>query len=140
MTFKFILFSILVGFTFPLLATESPEKKTLPFVVKRTVVVPVSPAMAELCPKIPNSKIRAFSNLNGVNREGTALAEKTEEQAVDVDIDKILATIREIKQNLCLAVGKGEVKFWVKSDFEGKILGIGGSAESGIEVMVQCEK
>lgn len=62
------------------------------------------------------------------------------EEAVPIEVKKLVSSIQEAKDVLCKAVGKnGEISFWLKASAELHVIGIGGSSESGIEVRMHCE-
>jgi hypothetical protein len=136
----YIVLIVIIGISSSAPAKGLQEKSTLTFINNRTVVVPESIAYKNKCFTENNCDVGATTERLHISPiENVAYFQKTEELAVSVETDKIITTIKEIKEKLCQTVGNGQIKFWMKSDFEGKFLGIGGSAESGIEVAVLCE-
>ena len=57
----------------------------------------------------------------------------------NIPIKEIKDTIAKVKGTVCEAVKPGTVKVWFSFDAEGKILGIGSSAQGGIEVTFECK-
>ncbi len=44
-----------------------------------------------------------------------------------------------VRQTICSGIKKGSVKVWISVDASGKILSLGASAQSGVEVSFQCD-
>lgn len=63
---------------------------------------------------------------------------KNNSMVKNVDISKIKEVIGKIKKTLCNEIKEGEVKVWLSVEGSGKILGVGASATSGIEVTIKC--
>ena len=47
--------------------------------------------------------------------------------------------IKTTRDAICPVNKNGEYKFWIKTDADGKVFGIGLSSEAGFEVTVKCE-
>jgi len=61
------------------------------------------------------------------------------EALVDVDLNQIRNLIRDAQKACCSAIPHGHFKIWIKMDASAKLLGIGTSGESGIEVSFDCK-
>ena len=57
---------------------------------------------------------------------------------VEAKISDIEGLIKKVKSSICRAMKRGEFKIWLKVDSASKIVGIGPSSESNIEVLVRC--
>lgn len=57
---------------------------------------------------------------------------------INLDLNEVSALIKKTKDSICDVVEKGAFTVWVKAEASGKVLGIGASGESGIQVEVDC--
>ena len=74
------------------------------------------------------------------DKNGQTMAVMQSDKTVSVPASEIGKTIRTVKNEICNTIENGEFKVWLKGEASGKILSIGASSESGIEVTVKCEK
>lgn len=97
------------------------NKETIPFIVKEQVVVPAS---------------------TGTRTTQTADSPPywivSKEKVSEVKSAEIGKIIKSVKDEICKTITEGEFKVWIKGEASGKIIGIGASSESGIEVTVKC--
>lgn len=64
---------------------------------------------------------------------------RTTEKIVNVDPSEISKILKSVRDEICNTIKDGEFKVWLKGEASGKILGVGASSESGIEVTVKCK-
>jgi hypothetical protein len=57
---------------------------------------------------------------------------------MNVPSTEISNVIRQLRDATCDAVGDGQVRAWLQGSASAKIFGIGGSADSGLEVTIRC--
>ena len=62
----------------------------------------------------------------------------SKEKVSEVKSEEIGKLLKSIKDEICNTIIEGEFKVWIKGEASGKIIGVGASSESGIEVKVKC--
>jgi hypothetical protein len=113
-----IFLAAFIVFSLPALA----NKDTVPFIVKEQVA-------------IPNS-VGTRTTQSSDNNPGYWVVSK--EKVSEVKSEEIGKIIKSVKDEICKTISEGEFKVWIKGEASGKIIGIGASSESGIEVTVKC--
>lgn len=54
--------------------------------------------------------------------------------------EEIIKFLKNAQKTFCFSVPDGNFKIWMKLDAEGKVLGVGASGESGVEVSFSCKR
>lgn len=99
----------------------------VPFIVKQQTVKALGETDAEFLYAIKDPKT------------GRTMAVMQSDKSVEVPASEIGQIIKDVKVEVCKTIENGEFKVWLKGEASGKVLGIGASSESGIEVTVKCE-
>ncbi len=100
----------------------------IPFIVKQQTVKMLGQGDSEFLYMMKDPKT------------GQTMAVMQSDKAVEVPAGEISKIVKDVKNEICNTIENGEFKLWLKGEASGKILGIGASSESGIEVTVKCEK
>lgn len=62
------------------------------------------------------------------------------DRVVEIPSTEITKIVQNIRKEVCAAlVDGGDITVWLKGEASGKFVGIGASAESGIEVKIRCQ-
>ncbi len=129
----FLLFfsSIVLGY-----AKQHEQENTLSFITyKKVIYYPV-------CEKMLLHSISRNSCISNTDYPLWRIASPIIEEKISsekVQINDIKAKIKLVKEVVCEAAGDADIKVWFSFDAEGKVLGIGASAQSGIEVTFHCK-
>jgi len=74
-------------------------------------------------------------------RKGTPIVLTTKQAVGESSANQVAVVVKDMREQLCQALGKGdEFKFTMAWDASAKVWGIGVSGNSGIEVIIKCEK
>lgn len=119
-----------IGLIFALIVGSSAFARDtkIPFIIRQQAVKAVGQTDGEFLYAIKDP------------RTGQTMAVMQSEKVVHVPANEIGQVIKDVKNQVCNTIEDGEFKIWLKGEASGKVLGIGTSAESGIEVTVKCEK
>ena len=107
--------------------SASAKEPSVTFFVKEQTVNSIGEVDADLQSKIKDLKTMKLVTVT------------QSDKAVEVPASEISRVIKEVKSEICNTIKTGEFKIWLKGEASGKLLGIGASSESGIEVSVKCE-
>ena len=113
--------SIILSFALPMSAGAS----TIPFVINSAKLTPGVQA---------NPVVESRDYQNG------KLGVVTWENVVAVPTSDIVNIVRTVRTEVCAGIVDGQVTVWLKGEASGKFIGIGASAESGIEVRINCRQ
>lgn len=123
-----ILLKILVGILILMISfhstadTRKQSEETIPFIIYKSELEPI------------NSK-PAFMKYQP-NSMNTVTAQTVKE----LPLNEVVDSIHTIRKTICSSAGNADVKVWFSIDANGKILGIGMAAQSGLEVTFHCNK
>jgi hypothetical protein len=127
------LFLILI-FGFSLNTYAQKDDPLIPFVITKTVV---KDSKGKYVNEAMNGWVVAGHHFYG--QAGNIQYSLSQSQDTKyIKSSTISKIVSNVKRSLCSAIEKGEFKVWLKVDGSGKVLGIGVSAEGGIEVTVKC--
>ncbi|MBX3487780.1 MAG: hypothetical protein KF798_07760 [Candidatus Paracaedibacteraceae bacterium] len=118
---------ILLAFFLQALPINAKNQQTIPFIHQSVIPPP------------PN--IQSFMNLNPYKMQSSiSQSEKntTLEEITNIPIDKLKEIIKLFRTEMCKINQNGSFKLALSIDASGKIIGIGISATSGLEVNINC--
>lgn len=134
-TILFLFFSLNL-FAIP---KQEALSETIPFVTYQTRVI--YNQTAPIASLETNHYLYSYQPSKG-NRKKISPSSAIVEQTTltnNIPIAEVHNLILKIKQSACSSVGDGDIKVWITVDASGKLLGIGASTQSGIEVTLHCK-
>lgn len=123
---------LMMAIFFPLITQAEGNTKKIPFVYESVTIVDVSNLGVGQKAQFPGE-----IEIMGQKGEKGKAAKKTT-QSEEVEATKVAELVKSIRDSICDGIGKGNFRVWLKFDASKKILGIGTSAEGGVEVSVNC--
>ncbi|TAK79240.1 MAG: hypothetical protein EPO11_00400 [Gammaproteobacteria bacterium] len=146
MNFKsFVVFvAIVVSFFCSCAFADSKESlDTIPFLTYKTRII-----------YYPAPKINSIASLQGgmsyspsvteasvsKNIQSTPIVVEQETSTRNVPIMDVQKSINQVRKALCNTIKDADFRIWVSVDASGKFLGLGASAQSGLEVTFHCKE
>lgn len=72
---------------------------------------------------------------------GNIIASSEDETSIsNIPVAELKKVTSQMHNSVCASIGDGDVRVWFSIDADGKLLGVGASAESGLEVTFHCKK
>jgi hypothetical protein len=121
---------------------ESAE--TIPFVTYKSHIIyystPVT-ASSILPPASANHPSASMQDSLKIDMNSSAMVSAVEQESSTSNIPTadVQNLITRVRNAVCNSVGDSDVRVWVSIDASGKLLGVGASTQSGLEVTFHCK-
>lgn len=119
---------------------------TIPFVIYKTPVIYYSVPITTTASALPQATMGYMPPIiqgsvkSDMKRSTTISAVEQEASTGNIPTAEVKNLIRRVRDAVCGSVGDSDVRVWVSIDASGKLLGVGASTQSGLEVTFHCKE
>lgn len=128
-----------------LAAAKKESTDTIPFVIYKTPIIYYSAPVTTTASSLPQATMSYTPpTLQGsvktdMKSSTTISAVEQEASTSNIPTAEVKNLIRQVRDAVCGSVGDSDVRVWVSIDASGKLLGVGASTQSGLEVTFHCK-
>jgi hypothetical protein len=137
-----VIFALVLALTTNVFAETKKEavKDTIPFVTYQNRVIYYYSSQLPSSDLSYSTRDYHLQEMQGSVKKSTAVASVVEQEATTNNIPTadVKNLVERVRDAVCSSVGDADVRVWISIDASGKLLGVGASTQSGLEVTFHC--